>query len=85
MEKDVTKYFQIKVRFDEELVFDKFKEFLNNANLHYVYTYSPIGQFWNVFIDAEGEIMKKAVYSAIELFVEAERYVKRDELYERMR
>ena len=84
MQKDTVKYFQIKVRFDEELVFNKFKEFLNNVNLHYVYTYNPIGQFWDVFIDAEGEVMKKAVYNAIELFVETERYVKGDKLYERI-
>lgn len=83
MEKDVVKYFQINARFYEELVFNKFKEFLNSVNLHYVSIYNAMGQFWDVFINVEGEVMKKAVYIAIELFVEAERYAKGDELYER--
>ena len=83
MDKDAVKYFQIKVRIDEELVFNRFKEFLNSVNLSHVCTYNPIGQFWDVFIDVEGEDMKKFVYSAINEFVENERYIRGDELYER--
>lgn len=79
------KYFQYEVRIDEEVVLERFKEFLKNVNLHYVYTYNPISQYWKVFIDVEGEIMKKAVESAIKLFVETERYIKGDRLYERSR
>lgn len=83
MEKDVVKYFQIDVRIDEKVAFDRFKEFLNNANLYYTFTYNPIGQFWKVFIDVEGEAMKKVVYSVIKTFVENERYIRGDGLYER--
>ena len=76
MDKDYIKYFQIVVRVDEKLILDRFKEFLNDANLHCVYTYNPISQYWEVFIDVEGEIMKKVVESAIKLFVKTERYIK---------
>ena len=85
MNKDAVKYFQFEVRVYEELVLERFKEFLNNVNLHYVYTYNPINQYWKVFIDVEGEIMKKAVDSVIKLFVETERYIKGSEFYERSR
>ena len=83
MEKDDLKYFQIDVRIYEKEVFDRFKEFLNNANLYYTYTYNPIGQFWKVFINVEGIAMKKVVYSVIETFIENERYIRGDGLYER--
>ena len=84
MNKDNVKLFQIEVRIDEEFVLNRFKEFLDNVNLHYVYTYNPISQYWKVFIDVEGEIMKKAVDSVIKLFEETERYVRGDKLYERI-
>lgn len=84
MEKYAVKYFQIKVRIDEELVFNRFKKFLKSANLSYSCTYNPIGQFWDVFIGAEGEDMLKFVYSAINEFVETERCIRGDELYERI-
>lgn len=83
MEKDDVKYFQIKVRIDEELVLNRFKEFLNSVNLSYACAYNPIGQFWDVFIGAIGEDRKKFVYSAINEFVETERCIRGDELYER--
>lgn len=85
MEKDVVKFFQIIVEIEEKCVLERFKIFLKNANLSYVHTYSPITQRWKVFIDVEGEAMKKVVYSVINTFVENERYIKGDELYERSR
>lgn len=84
MNKDVNKYYQIKVVIYEEPILDRIKIFLEDADLSYVYTYNPLGQFWNVFIDAEGEAMKKVVYSAIKLFVATERYIRGDVLYEGM-
>ena len=85
MNKDAVKYFQLDIMIEEEVVLERFKEFLNDVNLHYVYTYNPIRQFWNVFIDVDSEIMKKSVESVIKLFVEAERYIKGSEFYERSR
>ena len=85
MNKDAVKYFQISVRIDEEFVLNRFKEFLNSSNLSYAYIYNPRGQFWDVFINAEGEDVKKVVYSKIETFFENEMYNKGSELYERMR
>ena len=76
MNKNDIKYFQYEIRIEEEVVLERFKEFLNNVNLRYVYVYNPISQDWKVFIDVEGEIMKKAVESAIKLFVEVERNIK---------
>lgn len=83
MEKDDIRYFQIIVEIEEKCVLDRFKIFLNNANLSYVHTYNPIKQSWKVFIDVEGEDMKKVVYSVIKKFVETERYNRGDEFYER--
>lgn len=83
MEKDAVKYFQIIVEIEEKYVLERFKIFLNNANLSYVHTYSPIKQSWKVFIDVECEAMKKVVDSVIKTFVENERYIQGDELYER--
>lgn len=83
MKKDAVKIFQINVRIDEEFVLDRFKEFLNSVNLSYAYTYSPIGQHWDVFINVEGEDMKKVAYNEILMFFENERYIRGDELYER--
>ena len=84
MNKNDIKYFQIVVRVDEKLILDRFKEFLKDANLHYVYTYNAICQYWEVFIDCEGEDMKKTVESTVKIFVERERYTNGDKLYERM-
>ena len=84
MEKDVIKIFQINVRIYEEFVLNRFKEFLNDVTLSYTCIYSPIGQFWDVFINVEGEGMRKVTYSAIKMFFENERYIRGDELYERM-
>ena len=83
MNKDNVKYFQIIVEIEEKCVLERFKIFLNNANLSYVHTYNPINQRWKVFIDVEGEDMKKAVESVIKTFVETERYIRGDEFYER--
>lgn len=83
MEKDDIRYFQIIVEIEEKCVLDRFKIFLNNANLSYVHTYNPIKQSWKVFIDVEGEAMKKVVYSVIKKFVETERCNRGDEFYER--
>ena len=83
MEKDAVKIFQINVRIYEELVLNRFKEFLNSVDLSYVNIYNPIGEFWNVFINVEGEGMKKVAYSAIKMFFENERYIRGDEFYER--
>lgn len=83
MEKDAVKIFQIIVEIEEKCVLERFKIFLNSANLSYVHTYNPIKQSWKVFIDIEGEAMKKVVDSAINTFVETERYIRGDELYER--
>lgn len=85
MEKNAIKYFQIIVEIEEKCMLERFKIFLNNANLSYVHTYSPIKQSWKVFIDVEGEAMKKVVDSVIKTFVENERYIRGDELYERSR
>lgn len=85
MKKDAVKYFQIIVEIEEKCVLERFKIFLNNANLSYVHTYSPIKQSWKVFIDVEGEAMKKVVYSAINTFVETEICNRGDEFYERSR
>ena len=85
MNRDATKYFQYAITIEEEVVFERFKEFLNDVNLHYVYTYNPICRYWKVFIDVEGKIMKKAVESAIKLFVGIERYIKEGEFYDRSR
>lgn len=84
MEKDTNKYYQIKVVIYEEPILDRIKIFLEDANLSYSCTYNPIGQFWNVFIDAVSEAMRKVVYSAIKLFVATERYISGGKLYERM-
>ena len=84
MNKDNVKYFQIIVEIEEKCVLERFKIFLNNANLSYVHTYNPINQRWKVFIDVEGEDMKKAVESVIKLFIETESYMKDGELYERI-
>ena len=83
MEKDSVKIFQIIVEIEEKCVLERFKIFLNNANLSCVHTYNPIIQRWKVFIDVEGEDMKKFVYSAINEFVENEKYNRGDEFYER--
>lgn len=83
MEKDAIKIFQINFRIYEEFVFNRFKEFLNNANLSCTCIYNPIGQLWDVFIKVEGEDMKEYVYSTIKTFFENERYIRGDELYER--
>lgn len=84
MHENNIKYFQIVIRVDEKLILNRFKEFLNDANLHYVYTYNPRGLYWQVFIDCEGEDMKKIVESKVKLFIETERYANGDKLYERM-
>ena len=84
MKKDAIKIFQINVRIYEEFVLSRFKEFLNSVNLHYTCIYNPIGQLWDVFINVEGEDMKKVAYSAIKLFFENEKYNRGGELYERM-
>ena len=83
MNKDDGKYYQIKVRIGEEAVLERFKEFLNDVTLSYTCIYIPIWQSWNVFINVEGEDMKKAVESVIKLFIETESYMKVGELYER--
>lgn len=83
MEKDDVRYFQIIVRIEEKCVLDRFKIFLNNANLSCVHIYNPKGQFWDVFINVEGKAMKKFVYSVIKEFVETERCNRGDEFYER--
>ena len=83
MKNDNVKYFQIIVDIEEKCVLDRFKIFLNNANLSYVHTYNPIMQSWKVFIDVEGEYMKNVVNSLIKTFIENERCARGDELYER--
>lgn len=71
--------FKVNVTFNEELVFERFKEFLKSANLTYDFTYNPKGDFWNVFIYGKGEIMRKAVNSTISVFIDIEKYFKEEE------
>ena len=82
---DKVKYFQYVVNVEEKWVLDRFKELLDNVNLHYVCTYNPISQYWKVFIDVNGEDIEKDIESVIKLFVEANRYIKGSEFYERSR
>ena len=80
---DEIKYFQYVVRTEKEVVLERFKELLDNANLHYVCTYNPISQYWDVFITVNGEDIEKYIESIIKLFDEANRYIKGSEFYER--
>ena len=82
---DEIKYFQYNVRIEKEVVLERFKELLDNANLHYVYTYNPISQYWDVFITVNGKDIEKYSESIIKLFDEANRYIKGSEFYERSR
>ena len=68
-----------------ELVFERFKKFLEDVNLSYHYKYNPVAEFWNVFVTGYGNVMQQAVKSAIALFIDIEKYFKENEKNERSR
>lgn len=62
------------VTIGDEIVAYKFMKFLESINLKYERAINPVGNYTNVFISGTGVVMRKAVYSAIELFKSIDKY-----------